>query len=87
VTRSCRCLDQIPLSQNESGGMGEGWSDFFALTFNNVLRPNDKLVLGDRVKNNPRGFPYDNAFADGFDAVGTADTSVRTRSAKSGAPP
>jgi extracellular elastinolytic metalloproteinase len=67
-------LDQNSLSQDQSRGMGEGWSDFFALTFHNVLRDDDKLVLGDWVKNNARGirgFPYDNAFPDGFDAVGT----------------
>ena len=60
-------LDQNSLSQDQSRGMGEGWSDFFALTFHNVLRDSDKLVIGDWVKNNPRGirgFPYDNAFPD-----------------------
>lgn len=67
-------LDQNSLSQDQSRGMGEGWSDFFALTFHNVLRQNDKPVIGNWVKNDPRGirgFPYDNAFPDRFDALGT----------------
>ncbi len=67
-------LDQNSLSLAQSGGMGEGWSDFFALTFHNVFRDNDRLVLGSWVKDNAggiRGFPYDEGFPDRFDAVGT----------------
>jgi extracellular elastinolytic metalloproteinase len=66
-------LDQNSLAQDQSRGMGEGWSDFFALTFHNVARGPDKLVIGDWVKNDPdglRGFPYGDAFPDKFDAVG-----------------
>jgi extracellular elastinolytic metalloproteinase len=67
-------LDQNSLLQEQSFAMGEGWSDFFALTFHNVERSADKLVIGDWVINDPdglRAFRYDDDFPDGFDAVGT----------------
>ena len=67
-------LDQNSLGQPQSRGMGEGWSDYFALTFHNVLVDNDKTVVGDWVIKNPSGirkFPYNNSFPDGFSALGT----------------
>ena len=67
-------LDQTSLGQPQSRGMGEGWSDYFALTFHNVTARHEKVVTGDWVINNPRGirkFPYNNTFPDGFGALGT----------------
>jgi extracellular elastinolytic metalloproteinase len=61
------------LSRHQSRGLGEGWSDFFALSFHNVLRDDDKLVIGNWVKDNKSGlrrFPYDCAFPDKFDDLG-----------------
>jgi extracellular elastinolytic metalloproteinase len=37
----------------QSGGMGEGWSDFYALTVQNFFRPVEKTVTGDWVINDP----------------------------------
>jgi extracellular elastinolytic metalloproteinase len=56
------------LDSIQSGGMGEGWSDYMACMLNN------STVVGDWVVNNPagiRGFPYDSAFPDGFGNLGT----------------
>jgi extracellular elastinolytic metalloproteinase len=81
-------LDQNSLGQNQSRCMGEGWSDFFALTFHNVARSPDKLVLGDWRADNSAGFrdfPYDDAFPDKFDAVGKGRYRGPHPSAKSGA--
>ncbi len=49
----------------QSGGMGEGWSDFYALTVQNFFRPVEKTVTGDWVVNEPAGIrraAYDDAF-------------------------
>jgi extracellular elastinolytic metalloproteinase len=56
------------LDSIQSGGMGEGWSDYMACMLNN------STVVGDWVVNNPagiRGFPYDSKFPDGFGKLGT----------------
>ncbi len=61
-------LNQNSLDSIQSGGMGEGWSDYMACTINDVV------VVGNWVVNNPagiRGFPYDSNFPDGFGALGT----------------
>jgi extracellular elastinolytic metalloproteinase len=67
-------LDQTSLGQAQSRGMGEGWSDYFALSFQNVGRPADRVAIGDWVVDKTGGirkFPYDNSFPDGFGALGT----------------
>jgi extracellular elastinolytic metalloproteinase len=67
-------LDKNSLAQPQCRGMGEGWSDFFALTFHNVARITDKPVIGDWLTKNPGGlrkYPYDDAFPDKFCDVGT----------------
>jgi extracellular elastinolytic metalloproteinase len=54
-------LDNRSLAALESGGMGEGWSDFFALTVQNFVRTDEKVVSGDWVLNRPGGIrraPY-----------------------------
>lgn len=56
------------LEAHQSGGMGEGWSDYIACTINN------STVVGDWVTNDPsgiRGFPYDSTFPDNFGDLGT----------------
>ncbi|MGH3814954.1 MAG: M36 family metallopeptidase [Pseudonocardiaceae bacterium] len=56
------------LDSIQSGGMGEGWSDYMACMLSN------STVIGDWVVNNPTGiraFPYDSAFPDGFGKLGT----------------
>ncbi len=56
------------LDDPQSGGMGEGWSDYVACTINDVV------ILGNWVLNNTagiRGFPYDSNFPDHFGKLGT----------------
>jgi extracellular elastinolytic metalloproteinase len=68
-----RRVSHDALSDPQSFGMGEGWSDFFALTFHNVSRSVDKEVICDWVANNPGGvrkLPYNADFAPRFDCVG-----------------
>lgn len=62
------------LQQIQSGGMGEGWSDYFALTIQNFGKPVEKVVTGDWVVNQPngiRGLKYDSNFPHHFDKIGT----------------
>lgn len=56
------------LEEHQSGGMGEGWSDYVACSVNNTI------IVGDWVANNPggiRGFPYTSDFPDNFGDLGT----------------
>lgn len=58
-------LNGHSLDKLQSGGMGEGWSDYYALTIQNYFRPREKTVTGDWVVNNPSGIrraPYDDAY-------------------------
>ncbi|WP_457391945.1 M36 family metallopeptidase [Roseateles sp. P5_E1] len=58
-------LDFDSLGKLQSGGMGEGWSDYFALTIQNFFREEEKVVTGDWVVNSAAGIrsaPYDDAF-------------------------
>jgi extracellular elastinolytic metalloproteinase len=53
------------LEKFQSGGMGEGWGDYFALTILNFSRPVEKVVTGDWVSKNAGGIrsaPYDDQF-------------------------
>jgi extracellular elastinolytic metalloproteinase len=53
------------LEELQSGGMGEGWSDFFALTIQGFLHGREKKVVGDWVVNSARGIrraPYDDQY-------------------------
>ncbi len=62
------------LQDPQSRGMGEGWSDYFALTIQNFGKPIEKVVTGDWVVDDPRGirkYPYDSDFPDYFDNLGT----------------
>ena len=56
------------LEDHQSGGMGEGWSDYIACTVN------ESIVVGDWVVDDPggiRGFPYDSGFPNNFGDLGT----------------
>jgi extracellular elastinolytic metalloproteinase len=60
--------DDQSLEALQSGGMGEGWSDYFACTIT------DNIVIGAWVVDRPggiRGFPYDSNFPDNFGDLGT----------------
>lgn len=64
----------------QSGGMGEGWSDYIACTINNTT------VVGDWVFNDPgglRGFPYTSDFPDNFGDLGTGRYTGTTSQGKS----
>src|SRR5262245_37985250 len=53
------------LEEPQSGGMGEGWSDFFALTIQSFLHGREKVVVGDWVVNGAGGIrraPYDDQY-------------------------
>jgi extracellular elastinolytic metalloproteinase len=61
-------LNSRALDAPQSGGMGEGWSDYIACSINNAT------VVGDWVVNRTNGirqFPYDNNFPDHFGNLGT----------------
>jgi hypothetical protein len=61
-------LNSSALEAEQSGSMGEGWSDYMACTINNVT------VLGNWILDNAggiRGFPYDANFPDHFGNIGT----------------
>jgi hypothetical protein len=65
------------LDEPQSSGMGEGWSDFFALTVQNFHRAKqgqkEKVVVGDWVVDQPGGIrtaPYDDAYPVAFGGIG-----------------
>ena len=61
-------LNDTALEEPQSGGMGEGWSDYIACTINN------STVVGDWVIGRAGGirrFPYDSQFPDHFGMLGT----------------
>ncbi|MER8929196.1 M36 family metallopeptidase [Mesorhizobium sp. M0859] len=58
-------LNGHSLDKLQSGGMGEGWSDYYALTIQNFFRATEKTVTGDWLLNTPSGIrraPYDDAY-------------------------
>lgn len=67
-------MNDSALDAPQSGGMGEGWSDYFALSIQNFGKDNEKVVCGDWVADRPEGireFPYDGNFPDTFGDLGT----------------
>jgi len=61
-------LNTSALSQPQSRGMGEGFSDYIACTIN------DAVVVGSWLVNRARGirgFPYDSDYPDNFSQIGT----------------
>jgi extracellular elastinolytic metalloproteinase len=58
-------MNASALDELQSGGMGEGWSDYFALTLQSYLIGQEKTVCGDWVVANPAGIrraPYDDRY-------------------------
>jgi extracellular elastinolytic metalloproteinase len=59
------------LESLQSGMMGEGWSDYYAMTIQNFFRaPQEKFVLGDWVVDRPGGIrraPYDDNYPFTYD--------------------
>lgn len=66
-------LNAQALQQPQSRAMGEGWSDYFALTIQNFFLNSEKTVTGDWVANNPNGIrlaPYDDNYPGSFGQIG-----------------
>lgn len=62
-------LNANALDALQSGGMGEGWSDYYALTVQSFFQGQEKVVTGDWVVNGPMGIrraPYDDDFPFSF---------------------
>ncbi len=67
-------MDLHPLSSRQSTALAEGWSDYFALTFQSYGQPNEKVAFGDWVANHPNGLRqvlFDDTFPSGFGDLGT----------------
>ncbi|MBG9455853.1 hypothetical protein ABE61_17775 [Lysinibacillus sphaericus] len=67
-------MDFDSLGMPQSRAMGEGWSDYFALTIQNFSRNEEKVVTGSWVTNTEKGireFKYDDHFPDHFGKIGT----------------
>lgn len=66
-------MNALALQHPQSRGMGEGWSDYFALTIQNHGRAVEKVVTGDWVTARPGGIrsaPYDEAYPNTYGRVG-----------------
>ena len=73
-------LDDFSLDMPQSRGLGEGWSDYFALTIQNYGKSEERVVTGDWVVGNNRGirgFPYDENFPDHCGKIGTGRYHLR----------
>jgi extracellular elastinolytic metalloproteinase len=67
--------DALALQQPQSRGMGEGWSDYFALSVQNFNLPQERTVTGDWVVDDPEGIrlaPYDENYPATYGRVGTS---------------
>ncbi|MGP4052440.1 M36 family metallopeptidase [Streptomyces sp. 2A115] len=65
--------DANGLGENQSRAMGEGWSDFFALTIPNFSQEREHTVVGDWVVANAGGIrqrPYDDRYPGDFGNIG-----------------
>jgi extracellular elastinolytic metalloproteinase len=61
------------LTLPQSRGMGEGWSDYFALTIQNYGKPTERVITGNWTANNAEGIrrsPYDEHYPLNFGDVG-----------------
>ncbi|WP_405536649.1 extracellular metalloproteinase [Streptomyces sp. NBC_00075] len=66
-------FDANGLSEDQSISMGEGWSDYFALTIINFGREKEHVVVGDWVVARPGGIrqrPYDEDYPGTFGDIG-----------------
>jgi Fungalysin metallopeptidase (M36) len=71
------------LEKPQSGGLGEGWSDYLACTLNNTT------VLAAWATGKPggkRGFPYDSNFPDNFGQLGIGRYANGAEAGSSGPP-
>ncbi|MEV1067362.1 M36 family metallopeptidase [Streptomyces sp. NPDC050263] len=67
--------DANGLREEQSVAMGEGWSDYFALTIRNFFREREHTVVGEWVVDRPGGFrqrPYDDSYPGDFGDIGKA---------------
>ncbi|MFI1030376.1 M36 family metallopeptidase [Streptomyces sp. NPDC020951] len=67
--------DANGLREEQSEAMGEGWSDYFALTIRNFFREREHTVVGDWVVDRPGGLrqrPYDDSYPGDFGDIGKA---------------
>ncbi|MFJ7045131.1 M36 family metallopeptidase [Streptomyces sp. NPDC101112] len=67
--------DANGLREDQSRAMGEGWSDYFALTIPNFFREREHTVVGDWVVDDPGGIrqrPYDDNYPGDFGDIGHA---------------
>jgi extracellular elastinolytic metalloproteinase len=65
--------DANGLRELQSRAMGEGWSDFFALTTRNFFQDQERTVVGNWVVANDNGIrqrPYDDQYPGGFGDIG-----------------
>ncbi|WP_460070480.1 M36 family metallopeptidase [Streptomyces sp. YKOK-I1] len=65
--------DANGLQENQSLAMGEGWSDFFALTILNFSHEQEHTVIGEWVLDRAGGFrqrPYDDRYPGDFGDIG-----------------
>jgi extracellular elastinolytic metalloproteinase len=65
--------DAEGLRERQSRAMGEGWSDFFALTTRNCSQEPERVVVGNWVIDDPGGIrqrPYDASYPGGFGDIG-----------------
>jgi len=72
-------LDAEGLNEEQSVAMGEGWSDFFALTINNFPGTHERLVTGSWVTGRASGIrqrPYDAQYPGTFGDIGKGSGQV-----------
>lgn len=71
--------DADGLNADQSVSMGEGWSDYFALTLINVTRDQERVVTGNWVTKQPGGIrqrPYDENYPGKFGDIGKGPGQV-----------
>lgn len=72
-------LDAEGLNEEQSVAMGEGWSDFFALTITNFPGTHERLVTGSWVTGRESGIrqrPYDERYPGTFGDIGKGPGQV-----------
>jgi extracellular elastinolytic metalloproteinase len=72
-------LDAEGLIEEQSVAMGEGWSDYFALTINNFPGTRERLVIGSWVTGRESGMrqrPYDARYPGTFGDIGKGTGQV-----------
>jgi extracellular elastinolytic metalloproteinase len=66
-------LNDRALQAPQSRGMGEGWSDYFALTIQNHGKTRERVITGDWLSGRPHGIRmhrYDEHYPSGFGSLG-----------------